>query len=106
MTAPNGWQCGDPLSDLAESWRKLARQHEEAAGDEDCEIGGDEWFLHRESAGIYRKCADELTRSSTEPARAPQENRPGRAYENERALPDREGKRPVYFRSDYWGDWA
>ncbi len=34
----------------------------------------------------------------------PIENRLGRAYEDERALPDYEGKRPVYWRSDYWWD--
>lgn len=45
---------------LVHEWQAEAKKHALAALDGDCEVGDEEWCLHRESARIYRKCADQL----------------------------------------------
>ena len=45
---------------LVHEWQAEAKKHALAALEGDCEVGDEEWCLHRESARIYRKCADQL----------------------------------------------
>lgn len=46
--------------EMEKAWRDHAKSHLSASEDDDCEIGGEEWSLHREAARIYTKCADDL----------------------------------------------
>ncbi len=48
------------LASLPLGWRKEAVRHSNASADDDCEVGGDEWSLHREASRIYKICANDL----------------------------------------------
>lgn len=83
------------MARLSDEWQAEAKRHALVALEGDCEVGDDEWCLHRESARIYRRCADQLvtvvSRGILDPAqRQPDRDAIYRAIEsNVRSEPDK-----------------